>query len=308
LEQASATARSLDYAYDDFCISQVAEALGKHEDAAMFRERALNYEKSYDTTTGFMRGRNEDGSWLEPFNPTTWGNPYVEGGAWQSTWSVPHDPSGLISLMGGPEPFTAKLDEFLTCAPRFEVGTYGFEIHEMTEMACADFGQYAHSNQPVHHVLFLYASAGKPWRTQYWVRRVMEELYSPEDLPGDEDNGEMSAWYVLNALGIFPLCPGHPSYVFSTPLFDKVRLKRDGRDDLVITSSGNGPDRFYVGGISVDGTPTQALSISHSDFLSAREIAFTMSDTPVERVVADEDLPFSMSRGRYGGLALGAWR
>ena len=183
-EHLGSVARSLDYAYNDFCLSQIASALGKQEDARMFRQRALNYRHLYDREVGFMRGRSADGSWAEPWKEFCWGGGYVEGGPWQSTWAVPHDPAGLIQLMGGDSAFVQKLRSMIEVPPHFEVGTYRFEIHEMTEMACAGFGQYAHSNQPVHHVLYLFAAAGEPWLTQRWVSSVMARLYSPENLLG----------------------------------------------------------------------------------------------------------------------------
>jgi hypothetical protein len=179
-----------------------------------------------------MRGRNANGSWRDPWDEFEWGGPFVEGGSWQHTWGVPHDPAGLIEAMGGPEPFVARLERMLTGSPHFRVGSYGFEIHEMTEMACVPFGQYAHSNQPVHHALYLFACAGRPDLTQYWVRRVLTELYSPDRFAGDEDNGDMSAWYLFSALGLYPLCPGHPSYILGSPPLaarrqDPHRARRD---------------------------------------------------------------------------------
>ncbi|HET6383085.1 MAG TPA: GH92 family glycosyl hydrolase [Armatimonadota bacterium] len=296
-----ATARSLDYAYDDFCISQVADALGRRDDGDRFRERALNYRHSYDAEIGFMRGKNADGSWHEPWDEFTWGGPYVEGGAWQSTWAVPHDPAGLIALMGGPDALTQKLDRMLAQDPRFEVGTYGFEIHEMTEMAAVPFGQYAHSNQPVHHVLYLYTAAGQPHRTQYWVRKVMNELYSPDGFAGDEDNGEMSCWYVLNALGIYPLCPGHPSYVFGSPLFPAARVQLAHGKELIVEASDYGPGRIYVQQISLNEKPLDKLWISHEDLVRGGRLQFTMSDEPAVRNGSEqpEALPFSLSRDGF---------
>ena len=289
----ASVARTLDYAYDDFCIAQVACATGDCESGGRLRERAGSYRNLWDPQIGFMRGKLAGGEWRPDFSPYQWGNPYVEGGPWQSSWSVPHDPAGLISLAGGAEAFTARLEELLTTAPHFEAGSYVFEIHEMTEMACANFGQYAHSNQPVHHILYLFAAAGKPWRTQYWVRRVMDELYTPNSFPGDEDNGEMSAWYVLNALGIYPLCPGHPSWVFGAPRFKKATVHLDGGRHLTIASQGEG---VYVDSISLNGNPAEALWLSHSDIANGGALIFHRSSTPKEALVTDPALlPFSLS-------------
>ncbi|KAL6052539.1 Alpha-mannosidase [Balamuthia mandrillaris] len=176
----AAACRTMDFALDDFAVAQVGKILGKpEEDRRLLLQRSLNYKNTFDLDgVGMMRGRKKDGSW-EPFDQFRWGGPYVEGSAWQHSWGVPHDPQGLIELHGGREAFCAKLDQMMSMQPTFTVGTYGFEIHEMTEMAAVDFGQYAHSNQPVHHVLYLYTCAGQPWKTQYWVRRIMDELYAP---------------------------------------------------------------------------------------------------------------------------------
>ncbi|MBV9851819.1 MAG: glycoside hydrolase family 92 protein, partial [Armatimonadetes bacterium] len=278
-----ATSRTLDYAYDDFCLSQVAEALGRHKDVEAYRRRALNYRHVYDPGVGFMRGRNADGGWQEPFDEFAWGDPYIEGGAWQSTWAVQHDPAGLIALMGGPEKVVQKLDRMLAQPPTFHVGTYGQEIHEMTEMARAPFGQYAHSNQPVHHVLFLYAAAGRPDKTQHWVRRIMDTYYTPDSLPGDEDNGEMCSWYVLNALGFYPLTPGHPSFVFSSPLFRAVRVHLANGKTLTITAEHNAPENVYVQRLAVNGRPHDKLWIAHDDLARGGHLQFTMGDQPLEK-------------------------
>ena len=294
-------ARALDYAYDDFCIAQVAAALGKEDDRRLFLERAQNYRHHYDPSVGFMRARNADGSWAE-FREFRWGDPYVEGGPWQSTWAVPHDPAGLIALMGGPEAFVAQLERMLTMPPHFEVGYYGFEIHEMTEMACVDFGQYAHSNQPVHHVLYLFTAAGRPDRTQYWVRRVLNELYTPDVFPGDEDNGEMSAWYVLSALGLFPLCPGHPSWVFGSPLFPRARITLPDGGTLTIEAERENAAQLYTAAVTLDGKRQERLWIDHATVSQGGVLRFTLTETPTfAPAYSSEALPFSLSTGEIVG-------
>jgi predicted alpha-1,2-mannosidase len=265
-------ARSLDYAYDDFCIAQVARHLGDDDEAEKMLERAQNYRHLYDPSVGFMRARTQDGAWQEPWDEFWWGNPYVEGGPWQSSWAVQHDPEGLIELMGGREAFVAKLDQMLSTEPRFEVGAYGFEIHEMTEMGVADFGQYAHSNQPVHHVLYLYTAAGRPDRTRTEVRRVLTELYSPDAFAGDEDNGEMAAWYVLSSLGLFPLCPGKPEWTVSAPLFRRATIHLESGKRLVIESR-RGPD-----GVSLNGVPVNGWSVLHAEIASGGHLEFSLED------------------------------
>ncbi len=219
-----AAACTLDYAYNDFCVAQVARFLGKTEEADMLLRRARNYRNVFDPAVGFMRGRNADGTWLEPFREFEWGGAFIEGSTWQHTLNVPHDPEGLAELLGGPEALCQKLDTMLSIEPRFEAGSYDFEIHEASEMAAADFGQYAHSNQPVHGFLFLYALMGQPEKTVEWVHRVCKELYSPDKFPGDEDNGEMSAWYIWACLGLFPQCPGKAEYVCFEPLLKKLKI------------------------------------------------------------------------------------
>jgi len=202
---ASAT---LDYSFDDFCIGKVARFLGKDKEAEEMGRRAGNYRNVFDASVGFMRGRNADGSWREPFDEFEWGGPFIEGSAWQHTFNVPHDPAGLAALFGGNDALCRKLDAMFAAPRHFTVGDYPCEIHEMTEMAMADFGQYAHSNQPVHQFLSLYAHAGQPEKAAYWIHRVANELYSVDGFAGDEDNGEMAAWYVFACLGRFPTCPG----------------------------------------------------------------------------------------------------
>jgi predicted alpha-1,2-mannosidase len=293
-----AAARTQEYAYDDFCIAQLAQALGHEQDARTLSRRALSYRNTFDPAVGFMRGRLRDGSWLEPFDQFAWDlRAYIEGGAWQYSWAAPHDPAGLIALMGGDQAFVAKLERMLSMPPRFDIADYAYEIHEMTEMALADFGQYAHSNQPVHHVLYLFAAAGRPWLTQRWVRRVLDELYSPDPdgLPGDEDNGEMSAWYILSALGIYPLCPGQPSYVLGGPLGQRATLHLANGRTLVIDAPGNQPETPYVAAVLHDDQPHHALSISHEQLLRGGLLRFVMSDTPQAQPRAAVERPFSLS-------------
>lgn len=280
-------AQSLDYSYDDWCIAQVADHLGRTEERDRLLARAQNYRKSYDPEVGFMRGKNEDGSWFEPFDPFGWGGPYVEGGPWQSSFAVPHDPSGLMKLMGGEEKFAAKLDEMLETPPYFHVRGYSQEIHEMTEMAMADFGQYAQSNQPVHNVLFLYHAAGRPWRTQVAVRRVMDELYTPDKFPGDEDNGEMAGWYVLNALGIYPHCPGRAEWALGSPLFTRATVHLPNGKDLVIDAIGNDRSHVYVASVSVEDESLGSI-VSHAALAAGGTLRFEMSETPNETVVPTE--------------------
>jgi predicted alpha-1,2-mannosidase len=227
---------TLDFAYNDFCIAQLAHKVGNLEEAALFEQRAQNYRHLFDAETGFMRGRHTDGSWETPFKPLRWGGGYVEGSAWQHRFAVPHDIEGMMALLGGPQVLVEQLDALLSMPPAYEIGTYPYEIHEMTEMAAANFGQYAHSNQPVHHNLYLYAYAGQPHKTYQAVHRVLTEMYTLDTLPGDEDNGEMSAWYVLSSLGLYPTCPGKPVYTVTAPLHEQAQIHLPNGNTLEITA------------------------------------------------------------------------
>ena len=290
-----AASRTQDFAYNDFCVAQVAKALGNEDDYRRYRERAFYYRNSYNEQTGFMQGRLRDGSWETPFDEFRWGGAYIEGSAWQCTWAVPHDAAGLIELIGGPEATVDKLEQMLALPPRFEVGSYNFEIHEMTEMAAVEFGQYAHSNQPVHHVLYLYAFAGAGHRTQYWVRRVLDELYSPQGFSGDEDNGEMASWYIFSALGFYPFCPGHPSYVLGSPLFKKATVHLPSGKELVVEAPDNDTEHVYVQGVAVDGAAHPAADIAHETLAAGCTLRFAMTDQPASLQHAPEHQPFSLS-------------
>lgn len=259
----SATSRTLDFAYNDFCVGQMARHLGHQDDAELFLKRAQNYHHVYDPQVGFMRGRRANGEWETPFSPTCWGGPFVEGAAWQHTWSVPHDIEGLMTLLGGKKATVAKLDHMLTMPPFYEIGTYPYEIHEMTEMAAVDFGQYAHSNQPVHHVLYLYSHAGASQKTHHWIQRVLTELYTADDLPGDEDNGEMSAWYLFSSLGFYPVCPGRPTYTLGCPLFEETRLYLPEDQSLAIIKKAVSDMQMVE--YMVDDQPHNDVEIGHND-------------------------------------------
>ncbi|MGH9345398.1 MAG: GH92 family glycosyl hydrolase, partial [Terriglobia bacterium] len=273
-------AETADAAYGDFCIAQVAKALGHDNDAAMFLKRSRNWRNVFDPGTGFLRGKHVNGTWLEPFDPFAWGSPYVEGSAWQHRWDVPQDISGLIESMGGNDRAVAALDKMLALSPIFHVGVYGQEIHEMSEMAAVNFGQYAQSNQPVHHLLYIFAVAGRPDRTQYWARRVMAELYSHDVFPGDEDTGSMAAWFLLGAMGFYSLCPGKAEYVAGSPLFDRVTLRLPGGKQTVIEARNQGPASVYVSKLLVDGTPHSSPTIAHDDIVRGSRLTFFMQNHP----------------------------
>ena len=293
-----AGSRTLEYAYTDWCVARMARALGHDDDASVLFERATNYLNTFDPSSGMLRGRYADGRWKEPFDAVTWDNDvYIEGAAWQSSWQVPHDPAGLIALLGGPDACVARLDEMLSMAPDFNVGSHAFEIHEMSEMATASFGQYAHSNQPVHGALFFYTCAGRPWKTQYWTRRVLAELYGPDEngLPGDEDNGEMSAWYVLCALGLYQLCPGQPEYLFTSPLFPRATLHLANGSQLAILGVNAGGEQVYIRRIERNGVLYTRTTIDYADLMRGGSLRFELGSTPDQRTPSVDELPYSVS-------------
>lgn len=265
-------ARTLDFAYNDYCIAQLAAHLGKDDLAKQYEKQAQNYRHLFDASVGFMRGKNSDGSWGQPFEEFAWTRDYIEGGPWQATWMVPHDPQGLIALMGGAEQVAAKLEQMMTMEPVFGEGDYKREIHEMTEMAMASFGQYAQSNQPVHHVLPFFTEAGRPDRASHWVHKVLTEMYHPtaDGYPGDEDNGEMSAWYVLNALGMFPLCPSKPEYHLVTPQFEKAVIHLENGQQWHITRN----DIKHSDHITVNDSKHNAWILQHQTIINGGQIDY----------------------------------
>jgi predicted alpha-1,2-mannosidase len=292
-----AAARTCDYALGDFGAAQLAAALGHGADASRFAQRALNYRQLYDAQVGFLRGRNADGSWPVPFREFAWSRDYVEGGPWQHTWSAPHDAAGLIALVGGDEAFVAKLERMLALPPHFELGRYPTTIHEMTEMAAVPFGQYAHSNEPVHHVLHLFTAAGRPDLAQHWIRRVLNELYTPDAFCGDEDNGAMGSWYVLNALGLYALTPGHPAWVLGAPLFPRAAVRLAGGKTLEIRTMDFAPDAPYVADVHVNGRRVESLEVPHAAIAGGGELVFTMTADPgLARARGRLPRPFSLSR------------
>ncbi len=215
-----------DFAYGDWCIATVAQALGRHELVDEYMKRARNYKNLFDPATGFMRGRDTQGQMAENFDPCVWGGEYTEGSAWQNSFAVPHDVEGLAELYGGREALVKKLDELFETPPRYRVMGYGFEIHEMTEMALVDFGQMAISNQPSFHLPFMFAALGDVEKTEYWVKKLTEEAFAPTEdgYPGDEDTGTTSAWYILSVLGMYRLCPGKKEWIRFRPTVKSAKI------------------------------------------------------------------------------------
>ena len=296
-------ARTLEYAYDDWCIYQLGLKLGKSKkELKPFARRALNYRNLFDKTHKLMRGRNQDGSFQSPFNPLKWGDAFTEGNSWHYTWSVFHDPQGLIDLMGGREMFCHMLDSVFSVPPVFDESYYGQVIHEIREMQIMNMGNYAHGNQPIQHMIYLYDYAGQPWKAQYWLRQVMDRMYNaqPDGYCGDEDNGQTSAWYVFSALGFYPVCPGTDQYVIGAPLFKQAVLHLENGKTVTIDAPANSKDNFYVGRLTVDGKDYQKNYLTHSQLLDGAQINFEMVAQPnKQRATAPEDAPYSYSRAQF---------
>ncbi|MGI4871696.1 MAG: GH92 family glycosyl hydrolase [Janthinobacterium lividum] len=292
--------RTLEYAYDDFAIAQLGKALGRpRAEVGLYEKRALNYRKLFDPQAKLMRGRHQNGTWQTPYNPFAWGGVFTEGNGWQYTWSVFHDERGLMGLMGGARPFAAMLDSVFRLPPVFDDKYYGEVIHEIREMQVADMGQYAHGNQPAQHIVYLYDYAGQPWKTQYWVREVLNRLYhpTPDGYCGDEDNGQTSAWYVFSALGFYPVCPATDQYALGAPLFPHATLHLPNGNNIVLTAPTTDATHRYVQRLTVNGQEHPANWLSHSELLRGATLTFDMSEQPnTQRGSRLEDAPFSVSK------------
>jgi predicted alpha-1,2-mannosidase len=292
-------ARTLEYAYDDFAIYKLGKSLHKPEsEIEIFKKRAMNYRNLFDPSTGLMRGKNKDGSFETPFNPFKWGDAFTEGNSWHYTWGVFHDIQGLMNLMGGRKQFVAKLDSVFTLPPIFDDSYYGEVIHEIREMQIVNMGQYAHGNQPIQHMLYLYGYAGEPWKTQFHVRDVMNKLYkaTPDGYCGDEDNGQTSAWYVFSAMGFYPVCPASDQYVLGAPLFKKMTLNLDNGKKVIINAPANSNNNIYIKTMTVNGKPYDLNWLSHDMMVKGADINFDMSAQPnKQRGIKASDAPYSLS-------------
>lgn len=293
-------ARTLEYAYDDFAIYQLAKALNKpKKEIETYRQRALNYKKLYDPSTKLMRGKNKDGTFQKPFNPYKWGDAFTEGNSWHYSWSVFHDVQGLIDLMGGQQTFVEQLDNVFSLPPLYDESYYGSVIHEIREMQIANMGQYAHGNQPIQHMIYLYPYAGQAWKTQYWARETMNRMYqpTPDGYAGDEDNGQTSAWYVFSALGFYPVAPATDEYILGAPLFQKITLHLENGNQVVINAPRNSDQNRYIQAASWNGQPYSKNWLSHKALLEGAVLDLEMSATPnKKRGTKGTDLPYSLSR------------
>ena len=292
-------ARTLEYAYNDWCIYQIAKELGRpKKELELYAKRAMNYKNLYDKESKLMRGKNADGTFQSPFSPLKWGDAFTEGNSWHYTWSVFHDPQGLIDLMGGKDSFVMMLDSVFAVPPLFDDSYYGQVIHEIREMQIMNMGNYAHGNQPIQHMIYMYNYAGEPWKAQYWVRDVMNKMYTPtpDGYCGDEDNGQTSAWYVFSALGFYPVAPGTTQYVLGAPLFKKATLHFENGKNLVINAPENSDKNIYIESMSFNGVNYTKNYLDHNELLKGGVLDIKMGDKPnLNRGVNPEDLPYSFS-------------
>lgn len=292
-------ARTLEYAYNDWCIYKLAKELKRpKKEINMFAHRAMNYKNLFDKETLLMRGKNKDGKFMAPFSPLKWGDAFTEGNSWHYTWSVFHDPQGLINLMGGDDVFVSMLDSVFSVPPVFDDSYYGQVIHEIREMTVMNMGNYAHGNQPIQHMIYLYNYAKQPWKAQYWLRQVMDRLYTPtpDGYCGDEDNGQTSAWYVFSALGFYPVCPGTDQYVLGAPLFKKATVHFENGKAIEIKAPQNSCTNLYIKDMKVNGAEYSKNYVTHSLLQNGGVVDCVMSDTPnMERGIGMEDAPYSFS-------------
>jgi predicted alpha-1,2-mannosidase len=292
-------ARTLEYAYSDWCIYAIAKELKRpRKEIDLFAKRAMNYKNLFDPDTRLMRGKNLDGTFQSPFSPLKWGDAFTEGNSWHYTWSVFHDPQGLIDLMGGNAAFVEMLDSVFIVPPLYDDSYYGFPIHEIREMTVMNMGNYAHGNQPVQHMIYLYNYAGEPWKAQYWLREVMNRMYAPgpDGYCGDEDNGQTSAWYVFSALGFYPVCPGTNEYVMGAPLFKKATLYFENGNKLLIDAPDNSPENRYIESTSFNGIVSTKNYLKHTDIQNGGRLLIKMVGKPDKnRGINKEDFPYSFS-------------
>lgn len=295
-------ARTLEYAYDDWCIYKLAKELKRpKKEINLFARRAMNYQNLFDKETLLMRGKNKDGKFMAPFSPLKWGDAFTEGNSWHYTWSVFHDPQGLIDLMGGDDVFVGMLDSVFSVPPVFDDSYYGQVIHEIREMTVMNMGNYAHGNQPIQHMIYLYNYAKQPWKAQYWLRQVMDRLYTPtpDGYCGDEDNGQTSAWYVFSALGFYPVCPGTDQYVLGAPLFKNATVHFENGKTLEIKAPQNSRTNIYIKDMKVNGAEYSKNYVTHSLLQNGGVVDCVMSDAPnTERGIGMADAPYSFSRAK----------
>ena len=297
-------ARTLEYAYNDWCIYQMGKKLNRPEsETDLYKTRSLNYKNLFYKQFNLMSGKDRSGAFKTEFDPVEWWGPFTEGNSWHYSWAALHDMQGMINLMGGSETFTAMLDSVFSTPPVFgkNVSTRGNFIHEMREMQVINMGQYAHGNQPIQHMIYLYNYAGEPWKTQYWVREVINRLYTPapDGYCGDEDNGQTSAWYVLSALGFYSVCPAADEYVVGAPLFKKAIVHLENGNQIEILAPKNSDDNRYIQSMSYNGKNYTKNYLNHSSLVKGAKIQYVMSDKPnKQRGINAVDFPYSLTNNK----------
>lgn len=285
----------LEYAYDDWCIAQLAKDMGKEDDYEKYKERALSYINVFDGHTKFFRGKRLDGNWDSPFNPFEPGRAYTEATAWQYRFFVPHDVNGMMQLFGGKDCFTAELDNLFVVKSDIEG-----DMVDITGL----IGQYAQGNEPSHHMAYLYNYVGQPWKTQEMTRRILAEMYqpTPEGISGNEDCGQMSAWYILSSLGIYSVCPGSNEFILTTPLFEKATIKLANGKTLVITA--NDPQKnIYIDRIELNGNEISTNYLTYEQLMGGGMLNFVLVSSPnMQRGVAEDSLPYSLTQGATASI------
>ena len=278
----------LEYSYDDWCITQFAKKLGASDDFGKYNIRSLNYNNVFDKSTGFFRGKLANGSWYEPFNPIEVNQIYTEATAWQYNFFVPHDIKGMIDLQGGNEKFTARIDAMFAQPEKLD----GREQPDISGL----IGQYVQGNEPSHHIAYLYNYAGKPSKTQERIRYIMNKMYTPnpDGLCGNDDCGQMSAWYVFSSMGFYPVTPGQNTYAIGSPLFDKVTINLENGKKFVINAKDNLFKNKYIKAASLNGSKLEHSYFTHSQIMDGGEVVFEMTDTPTDLWGTDNPEFFSM--------------
>lgn len=292
------TAKTLEYAYADFTIGQMAKKMGEDSLANKYFKQSYRYKNVFDKETNLMRGKNKDGSFQTPFNPLKWGDAFTEGNSLHYTWSVFHDFNGLINLMGSKKEFIKQLNSVFDTPPKFDASYYGRIIHEIREMQVVNMGNYAHGNQPIQHMAYLYNYAGKPYITQEKIRLILTKLYkpTPDGYCGDEDNGQTSAWYVFSALGFYPVTPGINQYVIGTPLFKKSTLHLNNGKTFTISSKNNSKNNFYIQSAKLNDKNYKNTFINFEDIQKGGSFKFNLGNTPNKQWGYNySNAPFSLS-------------
>ena len=292
------SARTLEYAYNDWTIYTLGKKLGKPaSEIEVYAQRAMNYKNVYNPTYKLMTARDEDGSFDKNFVPEDWSWTFCEGNSWHWSFCVFHDPQGLINLMGGENEFNIMMDSVFIVPGVKGMKSRGM-IHEMREMQVMNMGQYAHGNQPIQHMVYMYNYSREPWKAQYWAREIMRKLYTPhpDGYCGDEDNGQTSAWYVMSALGFYTVCPGTDEYILGSPIFKSAKLHLENGKTVHIQSKNNTLNNVYVQKMKVNGKTSNKNYLTHEQFLKGAKIIFDMSDSPnYKRGIEDKDKPYSFS-------------